>query len=292
MKKYALFPGCLISSRLPHLESITLKVLEKLGIKVELLENVTCCPEMVSAKMVNVKAWYTIAARNICLAEEKGLDMLTLCNGCNATLFRVNEDLKRDAKLRLEVNRILKEVGRKFEGKISVKSLLRVLYQDVGQNEIKKYVRKPLHGFKVAVHYGCHIFDEIAHYDDIKKPKSLKDLVTALGADVISYSSEMLCCGGFALPLSEEISLKLAEEKLIDLVNVGADCLVVICPYCFLQYDTAQALLNERYNKNFEIPVLYYSQLLGVAMGLSYRDIGLEFHEIKSTKLAQLISGY
>lgn len=289
-KEYALFPGCVISLRFPQFESSTINVLSRLGIELNQLEDVTCCPEPTSMRMLNSLAWYTIAARNICLAEEKGLDILTICNGCNATLFRVNEDLKMNSKLRMTVNEKLKEIGKEFTGKIDVKSLLRVLYKDIGPAKIKENVKKTFHNIKVAVHYGCHIFDEIRMYDDAKNPKSLKDLVQALGANVTPYSSEMLCCGGhMARYIDEGLSLNCIEEKLADLTNVNADCLVVICPYCFLNYDLGQMILAKNFKKKIQTPILYYPQLLGLAMGFGARDMGLELHKVKAHELIEKI---
>jgi heterodisulfide reductase subunit B len=277
--------------RLPHLEAITVKTLKKFGINLKRLENITCCPEPFSMTILNFKAWYIIASRNLCLAERAKTDLLTLCNGCNATLYTVNKNLKEHLKLKNEVNEYLVKVGMKFEGKINVKSILSVLYNDIVANKIKEKVLNPLRGIKAAVHYGCHIFNEIKDYDDIKNPKSLKTLVESLGATVISYPSEMLCCGGFARYINEKLSLEYVKEKINHLTNVGADCLIVICPYCFLQYDIGQQLLNRIYKKDVQIPVLYYTQLLGLAMGFSAEDIGLNFHKTKADKLIKLIYG-
>ncbi|MFQ6075156.1 MAG: CoB--CoM heterodisulfide reductase iron-sulfur subunit B family protein [Candidatus Bathyarchaeia archaeon] len=291
MKEYTLFSGCMTSSRFPQFESSTIKVLKRLDIMLRPLRNWTCCPEPVSMQMLNPKAWYAIAARNICLAEKEGVDMVTLCSGCNATLFRANKGLKADHELRAEVNGYLEAVGKKFEGKTAVKSILRILYQDVGPEEIKKHVKTPLHSIKVAVHYGCHIFDELKEYDDVKKPKSLKDLVKALGAKVVDYPSETLCCAGYARSISEEVSLRIAEEKLNDLINADADCLILICPYCFLQFDLGQISIARKFKRSLQIPVLYYPQLLGLTMGFGAQDMGLQFHRIKTDGLIEKLGG-
>lgn len=264
-------------------------VLRELGTKLHQLNGVTCCPEPFSTQTLNPSAWYALAARNICLAEERELDILTLCNGCNATLHRVNEDLKTDLELRLRVNEHLKSVGRKFKGKIEVQSILRVMYGILGLNELKAHVTRPLEGIQVAVHYGCHIFDELKTYDDVKKPNSLKYVVRALGASVVSYPSEMLCCGAFARPVDQELSQELVEEKLNDLSNAGADCLVVICPYCYAQYDLGQVALRRRLGKNHGIPVLFLSQLVGLALGFEAREMGLCFSKVRTDRLVQAI---
>lgn len=285
-RKYAFFPGCLISSRFPHFESSTITVLKKFGIELELLKGVTCCPEFTSLQVLNAKAWYTIAARNVCLAERRKLDLLTICSGCNATLFRVNEDLKRDNDLRMRVNENLEKVGKKFNGNVVVKSLLRVLYEDVGPMKIRDSVKTPLRGINVAVHYGCHIFDELKNYDDAKEPKSLQILVEALGANIVTYPSEKLCCGShIAGCIDKDFSYELIMEKLNDLTNVNADCLVVMCPYCFLQYDVGQFVLSSKFKKQLKIPILYLTQLMGLAMGYGAHDMGLEFHKVNPDSL-------
>lgn len=285
MKTYTLFPGCLISLKFPYLEAVSTKVLRKLAIQLTHLNGVTCCPEPVSMRFLSLKSWYTIAARNICLAEQIGNDLLTLCSGCNATLYRVNKDLKMKENLKRTVNETLAKIGRRFEGKIEVKSIVRVLYEDVDANLISENIRVPLYGVNVAIHYGCHIFDELKEFDNPKHPRSLHELISLLGADVISYRSEKLCCGAFTRPINEDYSIAVAYEKLCDLVNAGAECLVVICPYCFFQYDTAQHIIKRNIGKAFDIPVFYLTQLIGLSFGFSPNVLGLGFHKVKPYKL-------
>jgi len=287
MRRYAFFPGCMIPSRFPQFEASSLKVLAELGIRLERIDGWTCCPEPLSMQTVSKETWYSVAARNISLAEEKGLDILTLCNGCNETLFEVNKELKANEKLRQEVNRNLKEIGRTFKGKISVKSILRVLYEDIGLEAIKKHVKAPLKKSKIALHYGCHIFPELEDFDDLKNPQSFKELVNALGGEVVTYPSEMTCCAAFARPISEDVSLDFVREKLEDMSAAGAECIVVLCPYCFLQLDLGQVILSRKLGRSFGIPVFYLSQLLGLAMGFSPREMGLDFHTVKAHDFAR-----
>jgi heterodisulfide reductase subunit B len=289
MRKYAFFPGCMIPSRFPQFEASSLKVLEKLGIELERIQGWTCCPEPLSMQTVSKETWYAVAARNISLAEERHLDILTICNGCNETMFEVNKELKQDDNLRRKINYQLKKIGRTFKGEVSVKSILRVLSEDVGLNEIRNHVKIPLNNVKVAVHYGCHIFPELEDFDDMKKPQSLQKIVGALGAEVVTYSSEMACCAAFARPINEEVSLEFAREKLDDMNAAGADCIVVLCPYCFLQLDLGQMLCSRNFGRNYRMPVFYLSQLMGIAMGFSPNEMGLNFHAIKPENIAQKI---
>lgn len=287
MRRYAFFPGCMIPSRFPQFEASSLKVLKALGVELERIEGWSCCPEPLSMQTMSKETWYTVAARNISLAEEKGLDILTLCNGCNETLFEVNKELKADNKLKQKVNRNLNEIGRTFRGNISVKSFFRVLYEDVGPEEIKKHVKSPLKNTKVAVHYGCHIIPELEDFDDVKNPQSLKRIINAIGGEVVAYPSEMTCCAAFARSISEHMSLEFVKEKIIDIGAAHAECIVVLCPYCFLQLDLGQILVSRRTAKRSEIPVLYLTQLIGFAMGFNPKEMGVDFHAIKTNGLAR-----
>jgi len=280
MNKFALFTGCLIASKLPQLEASAVAVLKKLKVESELADGFACCPDPFSMKILNREAWYALAARNLCVAEQNKLDVLTLCNGCNLTLSKVNNDLTADAELRTRVNITLKRVGKQFEGRIEVKSILRTLFEDVGSDEIEKLVQNPLTKVRAALHYGCHIFEELKKFDDAKSPQSLTRLVEATGATVVPYSKQTLCCGSLAQFCNDDVYLKIVEEKLLSVTRSGANCMIVICPYCFLQYDLGQALIEKRFRKSFRIPVLYYPQLLALAIGLPLRDVGLHYHHI------------
>jgi heterodisulfide reductase subunit B len=279
----------MIPARFPQFEASTLKVLDALNVSLDRMSGCTCCPEPLSMQTLNKDMWYSVAARNISIAESKGLDILTVCNGCNETLFEANKDLKADRKLRLRINQNLKEIGKSFEGNVAVKSFLRVLYEDIGLDAVKKHVKVPLNDAKIAVHYGCHIFPELEDFDDAQDPHSLKDLVRALGANAVSYSGEMTCCAAFARPINEDVSLEFTEKKLRDIASVGAECLVVMCPYCFLQFDLGQVMISRKWNKTYNIPVVYCSQLVGLAMGFSPHEMGLHLHMVKVDDFAKKI---
>ena len=287
MKKYALFTGCLIYQRLPHLEAVSVEVLARLGIKIRRLNGFTCCPEPTTMKMLNKMVWYALAARNLAVAEMEGLDILTLCNGCNATLFRVAEDLKSNRRLRESVNRVLESVEKSYEGKVKVKSILRVLYEEVGLEALSKSITRPLKKLKVAVHHGCHIYDELSHYDDVKSPKVFKSLLRALGCEVVDYPSEGLCCGAFIRPVDEELSLSMVREKTLEIRKAEADCIAVLCPTCLIQLDVGQVMASRKFNETLDTPVLYLTQLIGLAMEMSLDEVGMKYHTLKSGRLAE-----
>jgi heterodisulfide reductase subunit B len=283
--KYMFFKGCVIPVRQPFVESITGRVFSRLGI--ELLEEpkFTCCPEPVWFKSTNYLVWLSIAARNLCLAEEKGTDILTLCNGCAGTLMEANSVLKKNKEMKEKVNKILGETGHEFKGEIEVKHVLEVLKESEGL--IKKAVKMPLRGVRVATFTGCHLLfpSEIMKFDVPEDPIVLDNLTRILGAEPVDYSEKSTCCGGVIAGLELDSSLMVVKAKIESATNAdgGADCMVVPCPLCFQQLDSGQLLISRKMaDKGFKgLPVLNYIQLLALAMGYSLDDIGYNFHKTK-----------
>ncbi len=280
---YALFLGCFIPVRLPHIEVIARKVLRNLGVDLIDIEGFSCCPEPIGF-LTDKLTGLTIAARNICLAEEAGLDIITLCNGCTYTLKQANQTLKCDSTLRAKVNEILAETGHRFKGSVEVKHFAQVLARDIGVDAIKKQVTKPLTGVKVACHTGCHILSprEVMDFDDPLDPQILETLVSALGAEPIEWDLKTLCCGWTLTNYGDKESAnKLIGAKLEAIHTAGADCITVICPQCFYQFDTGQMLAARELKIDYKIPAVFYLQLLSTAMGYSLDEANLRFHRVK-----------
>jgi len=263
VKKYTLFSGCMISTKLPFIEALTLSTLRKMDVGVITLKDWSCCPEPTMIRMLSEKAWYSLAARNISIAEEGKCNILTLCNGCLMTLLKANEDIKENSDLRREMNAILGRVGRDFKGIVEVKSLWRFLYEDIGPKKLKALIQKPLVDFRVAIHYGCHMMEELKLYDNTQDPKALRELVKILGADVVDYPDGLKCCGYPLSPIDRELSIDEAAERLRCVDEAQANCLCVLCPACYLQFRLA---LHK--NRQPKVKLAYYPELLGSAMGI------------------------
>jgi heterodisulfide reductase subunit B len=292
MKEYAFFPGCAIASRYPFYEFLVTKILNSFGYSLKYPESVTCCPEPVSMPILNEAAWYAIGARNLAIAEQMGLDLLSGCPGCINTFLRINNTLCSDEFLKGNVNNLLKQIDRKFEGTIKAWSLLRVLFEEIGPTTISEKVSRPLHGLKAAIHYGCHSFEELGEYDDLENPQSLYELSKAIGIDVVSYPSEKVCCLSFANPIDRDYVLDILYEKIQDMKKSGANCILLMCPTCHWQIDMGQIVIEieeEKYGELEPLPVFFYPQLLGIAMGMSSSDVGLQDHEVESTDLLESI---
>ena len=283
--KYTLFKGCFIPIRLPHLEKTSVQVLSDLGMKILHLEGFSCCPEPVGVYINDRFTGTVISARNLALAEESGNDLLTLCNGCTYTLRQVNKELKTSDTLREKVNQILSEVDLEYKGNLKVRHFAEVLYNDYSTSKITKKVERPLSNLKIATHTGCHIMSppELMDFDDTVNPEKLDELVNALGAEPVDYVMKPMCCGWTLSNYGERASgNKLLADKLISMNHSNADGISVICPQCFAQFDTGQLMASRSQQLKFKLPVQYYLQLLGLALGYTLEEIGYNRHRVKN----------
>jgi heterodisulfide reductase subunit B len=286
MAGYGLFLGCTIPNSLPHLELAARKALAGLGVATVDLKEATCCPDPVGIPGLDHAGWLAIAARNLCLAEEQGVDILTLCNGCYETLKEAHHDLE-NAQTRARTNEVLATVGRRYEGKVKVVHFVELLHKELGPGAVAAKVRNPLKGLRVAVHYGCHLTrpSAVMGFDHPQAPVSLDELVGALGAVSVNYPRKMLCCGagvkGFDKEAATTIGRKIAREKFLNVRAAEADCMVVPCPTCMAQYDVNQGLIERALGEKYEVPVFYYAELLCLALGVPPAELGFQFHRAK-----------
>jgi len=203
------------------------------------------------------------------------------------TLSRVKKRLQNDSTLKERVNTSLEKIGRKYEGTVKIQSLLRTLYEDIGLASIKSRVKRPLNGLKVAIHYGCHAFEELEEYDNPSNPTVLESLAEALGMEVVKYSSANECCLVFANSVDRDFVLKSISKKMSDISKAGADCILVICASCFSQYDKTQEMMSwiDLMDESEQIPVYLYPELLAYAMGMEIEEIGLDEHKVDAKTL-------
>jgi heterodisulfide reductase subunit B len=288
--KFALFLGCVIPAREPSYEMSARKVADRLGIELIDLEGSSCCGT-IPIESLDFKFSTAIGAYNICLAEEMGYDLITLCSGCFQLLRKVNVTLKEDKELRMEINKILSKVGKEYKGEIIVKNFLEVLYYDIGVEKIKELVSRPLKELKVATYYGCHLLapSSVLKLDDPISPHLFDDLVDATGAESVPYGYKLQCCGGLLRGISDELGLNFARNKFVSIKEAQADCATTVCPFCFIQFEVGQLEIKSRFKEIYDIPTLHYPQLLGLAMGMGARELGLHTHRIKTDSLIEKI---
>ncbi len=285
MKKLSLFLGCIVPNRYPGIEKATKLCLEKLGIDAADLPGASCCPAPGVFKSFDKATWLALASRNIILSEKLGRDILTVCNGCYGSLADANLELKRDPELRECTNRCLREIGMEFKGTVEVRHIIEFLYKELGPQKLKEYITTPL-DLKVALHYGCHLIkpSRDRKLGETNAPVFFDELVEATGAKSIDYTDKMMCCGagGGVRSAHAAESLEMLEHKLACIQQAGVDCIVNACPFCHLQFDRGQLAVNEKFGTDYSIPVLHYSQLLGLALGFSPYELGIEQNAVQN----------
>jgi CoB--CoM heterodisulfide reductase subunit B len=282
MARYGHFWGCYIQGRLPHIEKSTRAILDRLSIDCADLDGLTCCPEKTMIANMDHEVWLVTAVRNLAGAEQAGVDFMTPCPGCFGTLRGAAAEVEASVACREDVNRQLGRVGRRYRGRVRVSHLLEVLYRDIGLSGLRERAVRPLTGMRVAVHYGCHLLKPSAElaFDDPAAPRKFDELVEALGATSISHETKFTCCGGLLSRVEDdETSQAMARLKLRELTVLGADAIVLACPSCMMQYDMTQFLLQRR-GEDLHVPILYYTELLGLALGLEPDDLGLSAHRV------------
>lgn len=292
--RFSFFKGCFIPIRLPHIEKVSKMVLGELGIELLEIEDFSCCPEPVGFHINDKSTGTIVSARNISLAEEAGHDIITLCNGCTYTLKQANERLKEDEELRERVNEVLADTGHQFRGVIEVKHFAEVLDKDIGADGISRLVEKPLSGLRVAGHTGCHIVSppEVMGFDDPRDPVVLDRLLSALGAEPADFDLKTLCCGWTLSNYGDRGGgNRVIGEKVEAIQASGADCIGVICPQCFQQFDTGQVLSSRSLKRKFKVPVLFYTQLLALAMGHGIDEVHYDRHRVKPDTFLKTLQG-
>ncbi len=285
--KYAFFVGCTTLSRLPGYEKSARRVAEALGVELLDMPGSGCCGTTYLETLDHVTG-LAVAARNIAIAEEMGLDIVTICNGCMEVLTKANKTLKEDPALRDEVNEVLAEAGKEFKGTVEVKHYVRMLREDVGLDAIKESMGKSLGGLRVASHYGCHMLKprEILMSDDPENPTVMDDLVATTGAEPIDYPNKLECCAGPVMGVRENVTWSVGLDKVETVKRLG-DALVTACPFCYLTYERCQLMQDENPN----LPVLHIPQLLGLAMGLDTDELGIGHNKVPSTVVLEMLEG-
>jgi len=275
----------MISGKYPQFEAAVRRTVPALGIELVDVQGFTCCPDPIYFKASDKMAWLSIAARNLTIAEQAGLPIVTMCSGCTATLSEVNHLLTHDETLRGRVNERLRRIGREFRGTTSVRHIVTVLRDQVGIDRVAATVTRPLTGVRVAIHYGCHLLkpSKIMQVDDPDRPQILESLVRATGAEPVDHEERLLCCGKACE--DEEIPAQMTRDVLASVARLGVDCLGLICPTCFDEYDLGQFKLARKFGTTFALPVVYYFQLLGLAQGYSPQEMGFHRHKVKMEPL-------
>lgn len=280
--KFALFSGCKIPFHLKEYELSSRAVLKTLEVELMDLE-FNCCGYPI--RSYDFESFIFSAARNLALAEKQNLNIITPCMCCFGSLKHAEHFLKKDDSLKTKINKLLQKENLSWHGNCEVKHLLSVLFHDVGIASIKKQVKHPNEGLKVAASYGCHALrpGEILNFDNPLFPTIFEDLVNVTGAESVDWQRRLECCGSPLWEKNNELSLDLMQKKLSSARDAAADCLCSACTYCQIQFDTVQ---HAKLIKNQAgMPSILYPQLLGLSLDIPAKDLGLENNKIKTGKI-------
>jgi heterodisulfide reductase subunit B len=287
MPVYNLSMGCSVPANYPNYETAMLKVAELLGMELEYMDGVACCGSP-NLRAFDFFGWLLVNARTLAIAEQNGHDIVTPCNGCFGSLKDVHHFLKHDKEYLDKVNKELKKINLEFKGTVTPRHFIEALYSDIGIDEIKKKITKPLDGVGIAIHYGCHLLRP-ADVTEMK-PEIFDELVEVTGASVVEYPLWKQCCGATVLPVNEPLAIRLARDKIKSMKDYGAEFAAICCPACGNQLDLQQLGLKDSYGEVYNLPVLLYPQILGLALGLSEDDIGLEMNRVSADSILEHLS--
>lgn len=268
--KYAYYPGCSLRSSGRAFDESLVKLFAALDIELEELDDWNCCGATAYMSVDEVSA-AGLASRNLALAERSGLPVAVPCAGCYGTLRKAAHLHRAIPTIRQKVDRGLEAIGLRYEGRADVRHPLQILAQDLGPKAIRAKVKVPLKGLKVACYYGCKLVRPEAPFDDMHDPQTMETLFKSVGARNIEFGMKTACCGGSLTGTIPDVGLGLSRNILYDAQRRGADVIATACPLCQFNLECYQDSMPGIK----PIPILYFSQLLGLAIGLSAADMAL-----------------
>jgi succinate dehydrogenase / fumarate reductase, cytochrome b subunit len=281
--KYALYTGCTARESTPELLMSTMAIAEKLGIELVLLDEASCCGAS-HLQDFDDNLSLVLNARTICYAEKLGLPLVTICNTCQLNTSLTKDRLDNDEELKAKINKQLAEVGLEYKGTSEVKHFLYALQDDFGYDNIAAAVTNPITDINVASFYGCHnirpshLQNKSNGGENPYVPVSLDNLVTALGGNAVDYASKNKCCGFHVELQNPQTANKLSGTAMLDAIDQNADMMVTPCPLCHLRMDVQQHGISEEMGRPVDIAVLHLPQLVGIALGIDPKELGLQHH--------------
>lgn len=279
--RYQYFPGCSLKSSGRGYEESLLAVFRTLEIPLKELDDWNCCGATAYMSVDEVQA-FAMAARNLALAERESgtpggfpAEILAPCAACHLVLLKTQRYLEEHQDLNDKVTAGLRAIGMSYEGRVRVRHTLDILVNDLGVEQIAKRVTRPLKGMKVACYYGCQVLRPFVTFDRIHNPTTMDRLVKALGATPVDWPLKTRCCGGSLMGTIPETGLRLNRILLREAKRHGADTMITVCPLCQFNLECYQGEIGRKFGESVALPVIYLTQLMGMAFGLDDRELGL-----------------
>jgi len=277
MTRYAYYPGCSLETMAATYHVSSMEVAHKLGIELEELDDWNCCGATAYSHVDELLAT-VLCARNLAIAEKQGLNIVAPCNACYKNLWTTNAALKRDADLAEHMNYALEADDLHYGGGVEVSHIMDAFVTDEALETIRKKANERLKGLRVAPYYGCQIvrprrpgLDQM----QVDDPRYFESLLQAAGADPVPYPYKLRCCGAALMVTNRRAAVQTLRDLLQSAVDAGAEVIATACPLCQTNLECYQAEVNRAYGTNYAMPILYFTQLLGLALGVGVKRLGI-----------------
>lgn len=282
--EFSYYPGCSLEGMNKAYDKSARAVSKSLGIDLTELNDWNCCGASAYMSIQELRA-HLLSARNLALAEKEKKDLAVVCPACLTTLTKSNRYMGEDPKLRRTIASALRAANLQYLGTVKVRHLLEVIVRDIGEQEVKARVSRPLSDLKVAPYYGCQFTRPFGDFDDKESPVMLDTLLKWLGAEPVNFPLKAKCCGGMLMTTNEPIGLGLVRSLLDCAVQNGAECVATICPLCHITLEAYQGNVNKKFATSYKLPTFYFTQLMGVAFGFSRKELGINEELISSKRI-------
>jgi heterodisulfide reductase subunit B len=273
--RYTYYPGCSLESTSRAYDVSLRTVFRLLGHELEELEDWNCCGSTAYMSVAETMA-LAVCARNLALAERRGGTLVAPCSACYTVLSKTDRFLREQPELRARVAEALAEAGLAYHGGVAIRHPLDILINDVGLEAIAAVAVRSLEGIRVAPYYGCQIVRPERGFDDREAPMALDRLFARLGATVVDYPMKVRCCGGMLMTTAGDVGLRLCYELLQCAADAGAQVIATTCPLCHINLEAYQGTINRRFKAKLRMPVVFFTQLVGLALGADDRELGLD----------------
>ena len=273
MKKYAYFPGCSLEKIASSYHKSTLETTRVFDIDLQELDDWNCCGATTYFHVDAILA-HTLVARNLAIAEKAGLDLVAPCSACYKNAYFTSKYISQDPDLAEHINFALEEDDLQFNGEIDVFHLIEVFANEVGHEKFKEKVTNPLKGLNIAPYYGCQVVRPRKNGEEVENPQYFEELIEATGATATYFPERLRCCGGSLIMTSRVAALTMVRILLESAEKNGADVIATVCPMCQVNLECYQNAVNEEFGTNFHLPILYFTQLFGIALGISPKKLG------------------
>jgi heterodisulfide reductase subunit B len=285
MKKYALYPGCLMPTEQYSYELSLREVLPMFDVQLVDVDGFSCCGEPL--KNVNKMITLYLATRNLAIAEKQNLDLFIPCPMCHFSLSECTHILKNNNEMNEKINKMLESENLTYKGTSLLVHTIDLLHDIIGIDEIKKRIKTPLKDIKIATHYGCHLIrpSEIGRPVDSENPQKMEAILSAIGIDCSFYPEKLDCCGAPIDANLPESALTKTGQKLQAVKDQGFKGFVDVCPWCHKMFDARQKKAGETVATKLDIPVLYLTQILGLAFGIKKEKLGLQLNNSPVDKI-------